>query len=66
MYQIIAFNTTIKCIVNEVEKFDAIEQQSILAYLKAKRLQLKRPKPVSKPAKPLSMATIDSIKHKSR
>jgi hypothetical protein len=39
MATIVAFNTTIKRIVSEIEKFDKIEQESILAYLRAKRMQ---------------------------
>ncbi len=66
MATIIAFSTTVERIINEVEKFDEIEQESILASLRARHI-LKQPrKNIAYVAKPLSMATIDSIKHKSR
>jgi hypothetical protein len=63
---IIAFNTTVKKIVTEVEKFDLVEQQAILAYLKAKQLQGKPAKKLAPGFKAPSLTTIDSIKHKSR
>ena len=66
MATIIAFNTTLERIIKEVEKFDEIEQESILASLRARQI-LKQPrKNISSIAKPLSMSAIDSIKHKSR
>jgi hypothetical protein len=66
MATIIAFNTTVKNIITEVNQFDEIEQLSILAYLKAKRLQTRKSPLVVKKAVNISMATIDAIKHKSR
>lgn len=61
-----ASDTIIKNIVNEVEKFDQTEQESILAYLRAKRMQ-KQPRPrLAARQKPLSMAAIDAVKHKAR
>jgi hypothetical protein len=66
MATIIAFSTTVEKIINEVEKFDEIEQESILASLRARYI-LKHPgKNIASISKPLSMAAIDSIKHKSR
>jgi len=66
MAKIIAFNATIKKIVSEVEKFDEIEQKSILASIRARQILKKPIKHIAAISKPLSMATIDSIKHKSR
>jgi hypothetical protein len=66
MANIVAFNATVKSIVIEVEKFDKTEQESILAYLRAKRLQKQPRRNISVRQKPLSMASIDAIKHKSR
>jgi hypothetical protein len=66
MATIIAFSTTVERIINEVEKLDEIEQESILASLRARQI-LKQPrKNIASVAKPLSMTAIDSIKHKSR
>jgi hypothetical protein len=66
MTTLVAFNTTLKNIVTEVEKFNQLEQESILAYLRARRLEKRTPKLIGFAQKPLSMATIDAIKHKSR
>jgi hypothetical protein len=63
---IIAFNITVKKIISEVEKFDKIEQESILAYLRARRIQKQPKRALVSAPKSLSMATIDTIKHKSR
>ena len=66
MSTVVAFNATIKSIVNEVEKFDKTEQESILTYLRARRIKkLPQRNFVTNP-KPITMATIDAIKHKSR
>ncbi len=66
MAAIVAFNTTVKNIVSEVVKFDKTEQESILAYLRARRIQKKPARKLVTDPKPLTMATIDAIKHKSR
>jgi hypothetical protein len=66
MATIIAFKTTIENIVNEVEKFDGIEQESILAYLRARRIRKKNGPKLASAVKPLSMTAINTIKHKSR
>lgn len=66
MATVIAFKTTLESIVDEVEKFDKVEQESILAYLRAKRIQKKPRRKLASENKPLSMASIDAIKHKSR
>ncbi|MCW3126751.1 MAG: hypothetical protein JWO03_2409 [Bacteroidetes bacterium] len=63
---IVAFNVTVKNIMSEVKRFDEIEQLSILAYLKARRIQARQQKPISAKAVSISLATIDAIKHKSR
>jgi len=47
-------------------KFDKTEQESILAYLRARRIKKHPLKKIGIPLKPLSMAAIDAIKHKSR
>jgi hypothetical protein len=66
MSAIVAFNTTVKNIVNEIVKFDKTEQESILAYLRARRIQKRPARKLAADQKPLSMATIDAIKHKLR
>ncbi len=66
MATIIGFNTTVKNIISEVQKLDDIEQQSILAYLRAKKMQKKPQKNLTAIPSRLSMKTIDAIKHKSR
>jgi hypothetical protein len=62
---IIAFNSTVKNIVSEVEAFDRTEQESILAYLRARRMQKQPVRNFVIKQKPLSMASIDAIKHKT-
>lgn len=62
-------NTSIDKIVAGLKKLDAQDQQSILAQINATLLLKKGiPKLANPPKslKPLSMAQIDSIKHKSR
>ena len=66
MSSIVAFNTTVKNIVSEVVKFDKTEQESILAYLRARRMRKQPIQKTVKIQKPLNMAAIDAIKHKSR
>jgi len=66
MSAIVAFNATMKNIVSEIEKLNRTEQQSVLAYLRAKGLQKLPVRNFALKSKPLSMATIDAIKHKSR
>ena len=66
MATIVAFNTTVQRIISEVEKMDHLEQESILAYLRARKVQGRPAKNLASIAKPLGMSTINSIKHKSR
>jgi hypothetical protein len=53
-------------IIKEVVKLDEIEQESILASLRARHILKQAGKNIASIAKPLSMAQIDRIKHKSR
>ena len=66
MAPIIAFSTTVEKIIKEVKKLDEIEQESILASIRARHILKQTKKPIASISKPLSMARIDSIKHKSR
>jgi hypothetical protein len=62
-------NRTVEDILTEVEKFDALERQVILAYIRAKLLRLEKKTPIAKYArnvKLMTMAEIDAIKHESR
>lgn len=66
---VITLNDTLQSIVSEVEEMDKVEQQSLLAYIRALRISRKgkNPVPVGNPnLKPLTMEEIDEIKHKSR
>ncbi|MBS1593042.1 MAG: hypothetical protein JST90_01875 [Bacteroidetes bacterium] len=63
---IIAFNTIVQNIVKEVEKFDELEQQAILAMLRARNFKKTDLGPFVKRKARISMETIDAIKHKSR
>ena len=66
MPNIMTFNATIKDIVCELEKLNKAEQESILGYLRAMRVQKLPKRNFTVIAKPLSMSAIDAIKHKTR
>lgn len=66
MALIIQLNKTTEELLQEVDKLEQIEKESVLAYVRALNLKRKKSKPISNPEKgvrPLSMAQIDKIKH---
>ena len=65
----LTINGTIKNIVKELAKLSSLEQEEVLAQLRAARLARKPAKSFAKPAKgikPLSLEEIDRIKHEVR
>ena len=62
-------NTTIEKIVSELKELQTLEQKEILTQIRIMKLKNKLPPFLAKPPKglkPLTMAQIDKIKHKSR
>lgn len=69
MALIIQLNKTIEELLQEVDKLEPLEKESVLAYARAFNLKRKKRKPIAQPeetAKPLTIAQIDKIKHLSR
>ncbi|MEO8109219.1 MAG: hypothetical protein ABI594_04265 [Ginsengibacter sp.] len=66
MALIIKLNKTIEALLQEVDKLEPLEKESVLAYARTLNLRRKKRKPIAKPekgVKPLTMAQIDKIKH---
>lgn len=66
MALIINLNKTIEELLQEVDKLEPLEKESVLAYVRTLNLQRKKRKPIAqreKGVKPLTMAQIDKIKH---
>ena len=62
-------NSTIEKIVSELKDLQTLEQKEILTQIRIMKMKNKLPPFLSKPPKglkPLTMAQIDKIKHKSR
>lgn len=69
MALIIKLNKTVEELLREVDKLEALEKESVLAYARAFNQRRKRRKPIAQPeknVKPITMAQIDKIKHLSR
>jgi len=69
MALIIQLNKTIEDLLQEVDKLEPLEKESVLAYGRAFNLKRKKRKAISQPeenAEPLTMSQIDKIKHLSR
>lgn len=66
MALIINLNKTIEELLQEVDKLEPSEKESVLAYVRTINLKRKKRKPIAQPekgVKPLTMAQIDKIKH---
>lgn len=66
MALIINLNKTIEELLQEVDKLEPLEKESVLAYVRTINLKRKKRKPIAQPekgVKPLTMAQIDKIKH---
>ncbi len=66
MALIINLNKTIEELLQEVDKLEPLEKESVLAYVRTINLKRKKRKPIAQPEKgvmPLTMAQIDKIKH---
>lgn len=69
MALIIQLNKTVEELLQEVDKLEPMEKESVLAYARALNLKRKKRKPIAQPekdVKPLTMSQIDKIKHLSR
>jgi len=66
---IINSNKTTEEILQQINKLEPLEKESVLAYVRTLNLKRKRRKPIASPekdVKPLTMAQIDKIKHIAR
>lgn len=69
MALIINLNKTTEELLQEVDKLEPLEKQSVLAYVRTLNLKRKKRKPIASPekgVKPLTMSQIDKIKHTAR
>lgn len=69
MALIINLNKTTEELLQEVDKLEPLEKESVLAYVRTLNLKRKKRKPIASPekdVKPLTMAQIDKIKHITR
>jgi len=69
MALIINLNKTTEELLQEIDKLEPLEKESVLAYIRALNLKRKKRKPIASPekdVKPLIMARIDKIKHIAR
>ena len=69
MALIINLNKATEELLEEVDKLDVMEVQSVLAYVRALNLKKRKRKLIARPekgVKPLTMAQIDKIKHEVR
>lgn len=69
MALIINLNKTTEELLQEIDKLEPLEKESVLAYIRALNLKRKKRKPIASPEKdikPLTMARIDKIKHIAR
>ncbi len=69
MALIINLNKTTEELLQEVDKLEPLEKESVLAYVRTLNLKRKKRKPIASPGKdvkPLTMAQIDKIKHITR
>jgi len=66
MALIINLNKTTEELLQEIDKLEPLEKESVLAYIRALNIKRKKRKPIASPekgVKPLTMAQIDKIKH---
>ena len=69
MALIINLNKTTEELLQEVDKLEPLEKESVLAYVRTLNLKRKKRKPIASPGKDvksLTMAQIDKIKHITR
>lgn len=69
MALIINLSKITKELLQEIDRLEQTEKQSVLAYARALNLKRKKRKPIARPEKgikPLTMAQIDKIKHEVR